>query len=282
MDIFKGRKIVVATMHGKEKVIAPLLEKELGVEIIVPTNFNSDKFGTFTRDIKRAGNQLEAARAKVYEAMKIADVDLGISSEGSFGAHPSIAFIQSNLELLLFVDIKNGYEIRGHHRTSEINMDGKYVSNVEEALDFAKKVGFPETGIIVRKSEHGRIGICKDIATQKDLIEKVTKILSWPFTKKVFLETDMRAHKNPIRMKAIKNATEDLLKNIASICPKCGAPGFVVVDYEKGLTCSLCGRPTELPVTDIYQCNKCDYQEKKLVTKYGKNADAQYCVYCNP
>ena len=32
MDIFKGRKIVIATMHGKEKVIAPLLEKELGVE----------------------------------------------------------------------------------------------------------------------------------------------------------------------------------------------------------------------------------------------------------
>ena len=282
MDIFKGRKIVIATMHGKEQVIAPLLEKELGVEIIVLKNFNSDKFGTFTRDVKRAGNQLEAARAKVYDAIKIADVDLGISSEGSFGTHPSIPFTHSNLELLLFVDIKNGYEIRGHHRTSEINMDGQYVSSVEEAIDFAKKVGFPETGIIVRKSENGRIGIYKDIEKKKDLEEKVSKLLSWPFTKKVFLETDMRAHRNPARMKAIKNATLDLLKNIAAICPKCGAPGFVVVDFEKGLTCSLCGTPTELPVKDIYQCSKCDYQEKKLVTKYGKNADPQHCGYCNP
>ena len=259
-----------------------MLEKELGVEIIVPKNFNSDKFGTFTRDIKRAGNQLEAARAKVYDAMKISGVDLGISSEGSFGAHPSIAFIQSNLELLLFVDIKNGYEILGHHRTSEINMDGEYVSSVEEAMDFAKKVGFPETGIIVRKSENGRIGIYKDITTKKDLLEKVTKILSWPFTKKVFLETDMRAHQNPTRMKAIENATLDLLKNIASICPKCKAPGFVIVDFEKGLKCSLCGMPTELPTEDIYQCSKCKYEERKLVTKYGKNADPKHCGYCNP
>ena len=282
MDIFRGRKIVIATMHGKEQVIAPLLEKHLGVEIVVPKNFNSDKFGTFTRDIKRDGNQLEAARAKVYDAMKMEGVDLGISSEGSFGAHPSIPFIQSNLELLLFVDIKNGFEIRGHHRTSEINMDGEYVSNVGEALDFAKKIGFPETGIIVRKSENGSIGIYKNIDTHEDLIEKVTKILSWPFTKKVFLETDMRAHKNPTRMVAIKNATEDLLKNISSVCPKCSAPGFIVVNFEKGLKCSLCGMPTELPTEDIYQCSKCKYEERKLVTKYGKNADPQHCGYCNP
>ena len=262
MDIFKGRKIVIATMHGKEKVIAPLLEKELGVEIIVPKNFNSDQFGTFTRDIKRVGSQLEAARAKVYKAMRIADVDLGISSEGSFGEHPSVAFVQSNIELLLFVDIKNGYEILGHHRTLKINMDRRYVSSVEEAMDFANKIGFPETGIIVRKSEHELTDIYKEIKTQEDFVKKVNKILSLPFTKKVFLETDMRAHRNPTRMKAIKNATLDLLKNITAMCPKCGAPGFVVVDFEKGLKCSLCGVPTELPIKDIYQCSKCDYQEK--------------------
>ncbi len=62
MYILKGRKIVIATMYKKEQVIAPLIKKHFDVEIVVPKQFNSDKFGTFTRDIKRAGNQLEAAR----------------------------------------------------------------------------------------------------------------------------------------------------------------------------------------------------------------------------
>lgn len=280
--LFEGRAIVIATMHEKERVMAPLLEKNLGVRVVLPKNFNSDEFGTFTRDIKRAGNQLETARKKVYAAMNAEGVDLGISSEGSFGAHPSIPFIQSNLELVLFVDRKNGYEIRGHHRTSETNMYGEYVSSIEQALDFAKKVNFPEFGLIVRKNENGRFGIYKDIHTKEGLIEKVGKLLSRPFTKQVFLETDMRAHKNPTRMKAIEKATEDLLNNISSLCPKCQTPGFVVVDFEKGLRCSLCNIPTELPVKDIYKCFICHHEEKKQVTKYGEKADPQHCGYCNP
>ena len=58
-------------MHGKEKVIVPILESELGVKVILPKNFNSDQFGTFTGDTARTGNQLEAARLKVQSAMKL-------------------------------------------------------------------------------------------------------------------------------------------------------------------------------------------------------------------
>ncbi len=280
--LYKGRRLVIATMHDKECVIAPLLEKHLGVEIVVPKKFNSDKFGTFTREIKRFGNQLEAARAKANAAMASEGVELGISSEGSFGAHPSIPFIQSNFELVLFIDKKNGYEIRGHHRTQETNIDGQYVTTVKEALDFAKRVGFPEHGVIVRKSENGRSGTYKNIQTEEALVKKVGEMLSRLFTKRIFIETDMRAHRNPTRIKAIEKATEDLIKNIASLCPKCRAPDFVVVDFEKGLRCSLCNIPTDLPLNDIYRCSTCNYTEKKVVTKYGKTADPQYCGYCNP
>jgi hypothetical protein len=280
--LFKGRKLVVATKHEKERVIAPLLEKYLGVEIVVPTHFDSDKFGTFTREIKRAGNQLEAARAKAHAAMTSEGVDLAVSSEGSFGAHPSIPFVQSNLELVLFVDKKNEREIRGHYRTQETNISGQYVTTVEEALNFAKSIGFPEHGIIVRKSENGRFGIHKNIRTEKALIETAGEMLAGLFAKRIFVETDMRAHRNPIRMKAIEKATKDLIKNIFSLCPKCQAPGFVVIDFEKGLRCSLCGIPTDLPLNDIYHCDACNHREKKAVIKYGKTANPQDCGYCNP
>ncbi len=283
---FVGRKLVIATMHKKECVIAPLLEQQLGVNIIIPSGFNTDKFGTFSGEIKRAGNQLETARKKAYAAMELTNTDLAIASEGSFGAHPSTPFIQSNLELILFVDKKNGLEIRGHHRTSETNIDGEYVTSVVEAVNFATKHNFPEYGVVLKFGENSRFGIYKgiykNISTLEELSCQVKKMLSRPFTKKIFIETDMRAHKNPIRMKAIKQATTDLLKNIKSVCPRCETPGFVITDLKKGLACRLCSSPTDLPKYEIYTCSKCKNSQKKLVTQYGKSADPKYCDYCNP
>lgn len=279
---FKGRKLVIATMHQKERVIAPLLKKHLGAEIIVPRQFNTDKFGTFTREIKRAGSQLETARKKAYAAMASEGVDLGVSSEGSFDMHPSIPFVQSNLELVLFIDKKNRHEIRGHHRTQETNIDGQYVRSAKEALDFAKKIGFPEHGIILRKNKDGRRGIYKNIQTAEELVQKANKMFSGLFTKRIFVEADMRAHRNPTRMKAIEKATEDLIKNIASLCPKCRAHGFSAVDFEKGLKCALCNAPTDLPLYEIYLCDVCRHLEKKLAAGHGAVADSQHCEYCNP
>lgn len=66
---FQNRVCILATMHKKEQAIAPLLEKELEVKVVVPEAFNTDIFGTFTRDIKRLGTQLEAARLKAKKAL---------------------------------------------------------------------------------------------------------------------------------------------------------------------------------------------------------------------
>lgn len=46
--MFKGRNLLIATKHEKEKVIAPILDKELGVNCFVVTNLDTDEFGTFT------------------------------------------------------------------------------------------------------------------------------------------------------------------------------------------------------------------------------------------
>ncbi|MBZ1348750.1 MAG: hypothetical protein KY053_00720 [Candidatus Liptonbacteria bacterium] len=280
--LFAGRKIVIATMHKKEHVIAPLLEQQLGVTTVVADGLNTDKFGTFTREIKRIDDQLETARKKAYAAMELTKTDLAIASEGSFSPHPSVPFIQSSLELVLFIDKKHGLEIKGHHRASETNMNGEYATNIAEVINFATKHNFPETGIILRFGENIRFGIYKNILTLEELSYQAKKMFSYPFVKKIFIETDMRAHKNPIRMKAIEKATIDLLKNIQSVCPECKTPGFVAVDFEKGLPCSLCKIPTDLPIYDIYHCEKCGFSTQKPVTKYGDLADPKYCGHCNP
>jgi hypothetical protein len=280
--IFEARKITIATMHQKERIIAPLLKDNLGVIPVTVEDFNTDTYGTFTGEIKRYGKQLEAAQKKAYAAMDLANTDLAVASEGSFGPHPSIPFIQSNLELIIFVDKKYGLEIRGHYRTEDTNMAGQYIKDVTEALAFANKVGFPEHGVIVRKSKDSKFGIHKNITTEKELVDVVNKMLGGLFTKQIYIETDMRAHKNPTRMKAIEQATLDLIKNIQSICPKCETPGFAITDVKEGLRCSSCSLPTQLPMYEIYVCKKCNHEHTEPVKKYGEFADPMYCDYCNP
>ena len=279
MDFFKDRKIVIATKHSKEKAMGTFLSS-LGLEYFVPENFDTDEFGTFTREISRAGNQLEAAKKKAIEAMKYTGTDIAIASEGSFGPDPAMPFVSSNLELVLLVDKKHGIEVRGHSRTGDTNFLYEKVSSLEEAIDFAKKIGFPEHGVIVRKNEKSK-EIYKDVVSWKDFENIVTKLLSKPFTKKIFLETDMRAHRNPTRMRNIQLAMEDLVKNIASICPECHMFGYATSEYIPGLPCRLCKQPTDIGKAVLYECAKCGNKEEKNIGGL-LFAEPGQCNYCNP
>jgi len=281
MDYFRGRTAVLATMHGKEKVIVPLLE-ELGIKVIIPSTLNTDVFGTFTQDIGRTGNQLEAARAKAKAALALTGLDLAIASEGSFGADPQIPFVRSNLELILLVDTKNDLEIRGHHRSSETNINGSYVSSIKEARDLADQWGFPHHGLIVRSSENSKRHIYKDIVTYEDLEKRLNRLLNRLFTKKMYIETDMRAHRNPTRMQNIAKATNDLVKNMQNLCPECSIPGFVVIDTKRGVPCAWCSRPTDSPTALVFKCFKCEYTEDSALPESAPTADPGQCNYCNP
>lgn len=278
---WRKRTCVLATMHHKEKVIAPLFQEALAVSVVVPNNFNTDTFGTFTRDIKRHGNQLQTARAKAEAAMKLCGYDLALASEGSFGTHPTVPFLHSNLELVLLIDAKNNLEIAGHARSSRIRAQGKTVQSTTEALSVAHSWGFPQQGIIVRTSEKSNRNIYKDITTIVDLEKVSTRLLSRLFTKSIFLETDMRAHRCPARRETIKEATLDLIKNCQSLCPQCHTPGFVVTDVIKGLPCNHCGLPTEGAVALTFACQKCNFTENKPASD-NKTADPSQCQWCNP
>lgn len=279
MEFFKNRKIVIATKHNKEKVVGSFLSS-LGLEYFIPENFDTDAFGTFTREVVRMGNQVEACRTKALEAMKYTGVDIAIASEGSFGPDPTMPFVCSNLELILLVDKKNGIEVRGYARTNNTNFSHTYVSSITEAIDFAKKVGFPEHGVIVRKNEHSQ-EICKDIFSWEDFKDVVAKLLNKPFTKKIFLETDMRAHRNPTRMQNIELAMEDLMRNITRTCPQCQIFGYSITDYINGLPCRICRQPTDIAKFALYECVKCGNKEEKKIENVECAEPAQ-CQYCNP
>lgn len=281
---FEGRSLVIATMHQKEQAIAPLVETTLGVRVVVPTAFNTDAFGTFTRDVPRAGTQLEAARRKAEAALDHTGETLAIASEGAFMPHPAIPWISCNREVLLLIDRQHNLEIVAEQIATQTNHDHRLVSSVEEALDFAEKVGFPSHGLVVmpQAETSDSEAIVKGIRTHQDLVTHVQAALQASPKGTVHLETDMRAMHNPTRMQVIAQTTQALLEAIASTCPDCGCPGFSVVEKTPGLPCGLCGAPTPYIYRTRSECQRCGSSRETLFPDQIQTADPAHCSYCNP
>lgn len=279
---FRGRSAALGTMHGKERAIAPPLRDRLGVDVVVPPGFDSDRFGTFTRDVPRVGNQLEAARLKALAAMETAGLDLGVASEGSFGPHPVMPFVPADLELVVLVDRANGLEIVGRHLTTDAVFGHAWVAGAEEAVDFAKTVGFPDHTLVVRRDPDDPRGLVKGIADEGSLRATVERLLAASTDGRVFLESDLRAHRNPTRMAAIAEAARALAATARRGCPACGAPGFEVVDRRPGLPCAWCRLPTDLTLALVYGCQRCDHRAEAGRPDGREQAKPAECPNCNP
>jgi hypothetical protein len=266
-------------MHGKERVISPIMEHLTGCCVNVRDDFNTDKMGTFTLETSRPGTQVETARAKALKAIEISGGDLGLASEGSFSPYPSYPFINYNRELVILLDRYNDIETIGESISLETNLDQRKVRDINDAIGFANKIGFPAHFLIANPAGVNNTFI-KGINSWKSLAEAI----SWGKTnsphEEVVLQTDMRAHANPTRMKNIMIATEDLAMKVLSLCPNCGMYGFALSSYKHGVPCEWCKKPTDMIVAEIYTCQKCKLSIE--VSKQTGYADPGMCDYCNP
>jgi hypothetical protein len=278
--MFKDRTLFIATKHHKEKVIAPILEKELGVKCVVHPSFDTDLFGTFSGEIEREEDPLTTAKKKCIYAMEAHKCDLALASEGSFGSHPSAFFIPADDEILILLDKKNELEIKIREISTETNFGGKEVSTENELLEFANSIGFPSHGLILKKAENDLDEIKKGITDSHFLLETFNQFISK--SKSVWVETDMRAMYNPKRMKVIEKATLKLVDRIKTLCPECQSPGFGITDAKKGLPCQRCGLPTNTTLSYVYSCQKCEHSQEELYPNQKTSEDPKFCDYCNP
>jgi hypothetical protein len=278
--IFKGRKIIIATKHKKENVIAPLLTKYLNLECIVNEELDTDEFGTFTGEMERLNDPLETARQKCFKAMELSGCDMAIASEGSFGAHPTIFFVHADSEILLLIDKKNNLEFIASEISTKTNFNGSLINSFKELEDFAKSVKFPSHGLILRKSKDFNEDVYKGITTIRDLLTVYKTLMSKYGS--VYAETDMRALYNPTRMKVIKTAVKKLITKIKTQCPKCNAPGFSITGAKPGLVCRNCGAPTRSTLLTILSCQSCSFTKEKMYPHGRFFEDPMYCDSCNP
>jgi hypothetical protein len=278
--MFKGRRLIIATKHHKEQVIAPLLEDALGVTCFVDKSFDTDTLGTFSGEVERESDPISTARLKCLKAMELNNCDLGVSSEGSFGVHPSIFFASADDEFLIFIDKKNGLEIIARALSTETNFNGKALKSEKDLLDFAELTKFPSHALILKKSKEDTEDMVKAITSFEVLKNTFYTLLKKHET--VFAETDMRALYNPSRMAVIEIATKKLVAKIQSSCPECHTPGFGITDFKKGLPCDLCGLPTKSTLSSIYTCQKCQHVYEALFPNNKQVEDPMYCDFCNP
>ena len=275
---------VLTSMHRKELVIGPILHEELGLVVELAPDINTDNFGTFSRDVERTGSQLDAARAKIAAGFRSAPwARVGLASEGTFGPHPYIPFLAIGRELVLLVDRDNGLDLTGYDETVETNFGHTVAPDLEAAFEFAHSAGFPGHGLIVSGSRDNKpapdVLLNKDVTNAAQLEAAVLEAVGRCGA--AFVETDMRAHRNPTRMTSIERATRDLTRRFRSRCPECDQPGFDVVERIPGLPCAWCGEPTSVIMAEALACQACGHREERSVATKPV-ADPGRCNSCNP
>lgn len=279
-SLFSGRRLVIASMHGKERVIAPGLEKSLGVDTLVSDRLNTDLFGTFSGELPRSVGPLEAARAKCRMACALHQCSLAVASEGSFGPHPEIPFIPCDDEIIVLMDLRHNFEIKARTISTTTNFASARILSWPELEAFAHRAQFPSHGLILRTAADSWKGMLKGILDWNTL-EKHAKRLLQLFDQ-LYVETDMRAMFNPTRMKIIEETTRKLIAIAQQLCPKCGCPGFEVRDASPGLPCEECGNPTRSTLSRVYGCWNCTFHEEKKFPHGKLTESAQFCDICNP
>ena len=278
-SIYKGSTVALLTQHGKEKVIAPVLTSAIDCHVALVTGFDTDRLGTFTRDIPRPGTQLDAAREKARVGMGLANLSLGLASEGRFGPDPFTGILSWDVEMVVWIDDTLGIEVVGI-ASGTANFAHLLTANREQADTFARMAGFPQYGLAVRPQNEDDPRIRKGITDWETLHDAFHRACNEADNGCAFLETDMRAHMNPMRLEIIAQATRNLALKLSILCPICNTPGFQIMERITGLPCEDCGAPTQETLADICRCVRCGHQVTMELPE--KTAPAGRCDFCNP
>ena len=284
-----GARIILGSMHGKERAIARPFMRFLGAEVVPQPDLDTDAYGTYSAEIPRVGTMLETARAKAQAAMCLSGSLFGLASEGSYGPHPYLPFLPGGTELLVFIDDARKIEIVETLIAPRTNFASHACAAEDDVRGVLEGMGFPSHAVLVqpsmpefRAAEWARPLLFKGLSDAGAVRKAIAICAAASKDAKALIVTDLRAHLNPTRMAVIRMAAGRLARRVASNCPVCGMPGFGIADIVRGLRCTDCGSPTRLPVATLFRCVACSHSKRIPLKRTLSGADPAQCDYCNP
>jgi hypothetical protein len=266
-------RIALLTQHNKAQALQPLAER-LGLELVLATGKNTDVLGTFTCERERQGTQLEAALTKARWACELTGARYGLGSEGSFGPDPHLGLVPWGVEIVAWWDAERRHAVHGVAQGGATNFRHRSVDSEAGLRAFAEEVGFPAHGLVIGRPEE--LWFDKEAADWDVLCARAAP--AWA-TGELWVETDMRAHRNPTRMRMIEAAGLALADRLAQACPACQAPGFGPVRGVPGARCEGCGLPTAAVRAEVLACGACGHEATRALRD---TVSAVRCGFCNP
>lgn len=290
-----GKTISLTTKHKKASALALPLLAGVGLRVR-EIEVDTDIFGTFSGEIERKGTPLETALKKARLGMRKGSSELGLATEGSFGAHPYIPFIAGCEETIVLIDDVNGFHLSETIISAKTNFSFCEVRKLEDAESFLRQAKFPSHGLIVKPNQLGikfihRLGrllgnyqssTIKGIQDRCSLKLAIDKCAALSNDGLARVETDMRAYMNPTRLRVIRELGVKLARRLRSSCTECGCPGFGQTTVSGFLNCSECGCTSESPSHEIHSCARCEYSKTVPRSDGVTSLDPMYCQRCNP
>lgn len=297
LDRYRGQTALLTTRHNKAKALA--LPLRAALDLTVKTvDLNTDRLGTFTGEVERRGTPLETAIKKARLGMKLTGGKIGLASEGSFGAHPTIPFITGCQEWIVLIDDDLKIQVCESIISAQTNYGHVEARSIDEISDFLSRVKFPSHGLIVRANQPeksliskvaqglfnlpGPAKIHKGIQSRELLALAIQTCKSVSSDGIAFVSTDMRAHVNPTRMRVLRSLGVKLGRRMQSVCQTCQCPGFGVTSLEEFLPCHDCGFPSEIPSLEIHSCLRCNFKRRVPRKNKADTVESINCVRCNP
>lgn len=277
---YAGEEIAFLTQHGKEKLIAAMLEYTFRCRVRHVDGFDTDHLGTFTREIPRHGTQIETAVRKARIGMELAGCRVGLASEGAFGPDPATGMMPWDVEMVVLVDDDRELQVAGMAQ-GPARMGHATAGDADDLLEFARSCDFPNHALVIRSEGVPEAPVRKGLKDRWSLLDAFNEAAGDSPSGQVLCEVDLRAHCNPTRQVIIRKAAENLLERLFSPCPRCGSPGYWLDDIRTGLPCAWCRNPTHEVIADIWACPGCGHQQE-TERPHAEFADPGHCDACNP
>jgi hypothetical protein len=277
---YTNLRLGLATMHGKERAIAPPFRRVIGAEVVVAPNLDTDELGTFSGEVPRPDALVETALLKAEMVFRGADVDCALASEGSYGPIGRVPLNPGGVEILAFIDRKRGIRLIETLTTHRTNWRlQRFEAGDPERLLALKGMGFPEFGVFVGCNSDMSHPV-KGLATVDEVIAAMDREARRSEDGLAVLYSDMRAHRNPTRMKVLRALSWKLARRLATLCPSCEAPGFGHIDSRRGLPCEGCGQPTHWIDFEIDGCVACGHAASRPRKDGRRTASRLSCKAC--